>query len=133
MSGAAAATLFAGIGELPLTSDSRSRRGQHDYEPLQDSSLPDDVLNDLVNHRGKWRDLVNWLLPAGADSAQRIRVRDAVAKIVVMGRRSGLVIEGNWPAGGYRYVRFERVPYLHTAKVQAWPPQRERRRVARTG
>jgi hypothetical protein len=81
------------------------------YNPRHDPDFPDILIGDLLRHFGEWRQL------------GQIYAADvwAVRDVVEIGRRLGLVIEGDRQRG-YRLVGFQRRRYVHVRKASAWPP-----------
>jgi hypothetical protein len=86
--------------------------------PRTDGEFVDRVLNDLLTHRGKWRRLTRLYVAESCLAHDRCNaVRDAVE----VGRRLGLVIEGD-RRRGYMFVRFERPWWSRVPGPRTWPP-----------
>jgi hypothetical protein len=97
---------FAGIGPKYMPPDPT------EYNPRHDPEYADRLLNDLIEHRLEWRKL-HRLYGGNCET-----VREAVA----LGRRAGLVIEGDRRLG-YRFVCFRRrrEGHLHALRASVWP------------
>ena len=84
-----------------------------EWRPNLAPDLTDVLINDLIAHRGRWRDLGRLYLPDVPSFERCCIVRDRIE----IGRRRGLVIEGD-RRRGYRFVRFEHRPERRPAEPE---------------
>jgi hypothetical protein len=91
------------------------------YNPFHDDAFCDDVVNDILEHRGEWRHPGRIVLEARGGECDATDLAIAVYKSVEAARRVGFVIHGD-TIHGYRFVEWRRVRFVRLALVFAWPP-----------
>jgi hypothetical protein len=93
-----------------------------DYDPVLDTSFLSDVITAVLTAGGEWCHPGRIVLAARGGTCDCHVLADATHYAIDKARRLGLVIDGD-TVRGYRFVRFEYVPYVRPARVLVWPPR----------
>lgn len=92
------------------------------YNPFCDESFVDDVIADLLDHRGEWRHPGRLVLELRGGDCDPTDLAIATYKAVEAARRVGFQIEGD-KVLGYRLTGWRRVRFVRVSRVLQWPPQ----------
>ena len=91
------------------------------YNPFCDEAFVDEVIADLLDHRGEWRHPGRLILDRRRGECDSTDLAIATYKAAEAARRVGFQIDGDTVLG-YRLTGWKRVRFVRLAAVLQWPP-----------